>query len=157
MNIGYIHLVTNHLPIIGIPVALAFYLFALKKPNQTLLRYSTLVLSLLLLSTVIVFFTGEPAEDAIESINGVLKSSIEDHEEIGKIAFIFASISGALGLFTTFFKTTSDKPNIFHKALAALTLLTILLLGWTGLKGGKIRHTEFNSNSAIQDSAEKHD
>lgn len=156
MNIGYIHLVTNHLPIIGIPVAFVFYVFALKKQNQAILKYSTFILSLLLLSTAVVFFTGEPAEDAVESISGILKSSIESHEDAGKIALILAMISGALGLFTGLMKTNSDQPTIFHKVLAALSLLTALLLGWTGYQGGKIRHTEFHSATANGQSIDQH-
>lgn len=44
------------------------------------------------------YLTGEPAEEAVEHLPGVVKDLIEIHEERALIALIVATFGGILGL-----------------------------------------------------------
>jgi hypothetical protein len=81
---------TNHIPVIGIVIGLAILVFALVWRSTDLKRFALIYFVALGLMTVVVYLTGEPAEEAIEHMAGISESAIEKHED--------ASLAGLIGI-----------------------------------------------------------
>lgn len=167
MDIAYLHIVLNHLPIIGIPFGLGLLLLGVVTKNDSIKRAALLAFVLLGALTVPVYLTGKGGEDFVEDLAGVSEGAIEAHERMASITLLPV---GALALFSLFafvkygglqlFKRrASGEPSPADGAgsaasspsvpgWAGLTALVLAVLasgvvGYTGKLGGKIRHTEF--------------
>ena len=93
MNAAHLHLLLNHLPVIGIPIIGVFLLLALAGKQQALVRIAlgfTVVLALL---TVPVYLSGEPAEEIVEDLPGVPHAVLEEHEEIANVTFVATEVA----------------------------------------------------------------
>ncbi len=149
MDAAHIHLLINHLPIIGSmlgALVLAHGLYA-KSDTTKIAAYSIFVLSSI--GAVIAYLTGEGAEEEVEGFPGVLESTIEAHEEFAIYTLITLIILGIAGMAGTFL--TLRKPELIKNtaiAVLAISLLSFGMAARTGYLGGPIRHTELNGGAA---------
>ncbi len=150
MNLSHLHLMINHLPIIGSMLGGLVLAFAIwQKSNHTkIAAYGVLIVSSI--GAVIAYLTGEPAEELVENIPGVLKDTIEQHEDaamISLIVLIVLGISSLIGIYLTY------KNSKYTMRVANVTLfLSILSFGFVaraGYIGGQIRHTELTTTGPI--------
>lgn len=150
MNLSHLHLLINHLPIIGSMLGGLVLAFAIwEKSNRTkVAAYGVLIISSI--GAVIAYLTGEAAEELVENIPGVLKNTIEQHEDaamVSLIVLIVLGISSVVGIYLTY------KNSKYIKRVANVTLfLSILSFGFVaraGYIGGQIRHTELTTVGPI--------
>jgi hypothetical protein len=148
MNFAQLHLALNHAPIFAILFAAGLVLFGLLRRNQTVRKTGQWFLVLAAVTSAPVFFSGEPAEDIVETKPGVTKQLIHEHEDAGKFAFIFAVLVGAasLGLLVLEHKGKA-LPNSAFFALLVLALFTLSVFLRTAHLGGLIRHDELHSTA----------
>jgi len=156
MNQAYIHLLINHLPIIGSILGGLVLVHGLwTKSNHTkIAAYNILIISTI--GAVIAYLTGEGAEEAVEKIQGISKSMISQHEDfalISLIALIILGTTSLIGLFFTLRKSSFSRPIAF--IVLFISLISFGLIARTGYLGGQIRHTEINGGNAIQTQGEK--
>lgn len=88
----------NHIPVLGIAFGLALVSLALLRKSEELKRISLGFLIVIALLAIPAYLTGEPAEELVENLPGVSKSSIEQHEEAAQVAFAGVLIVGAAAL-----------------------------------------------------------
>jgi hypothetical protein len=170
MDIAYLHIVTNHIPIIGIPFALFILLLGIWRKSDELKAVGLLSFAVLGIATLGVFLLGQGGEDFVEELTGVSHDAIEDHEQMGLISLVAVSITAVLSLFGLIFykgfallkRRKSEKylngevdqnakpyfPSWLTFAVLFLALASAGILGYTGKLGGKIRHTEFYGGAA---------
>ncbi len=76
----------NHLPIFGTILGLLVFVHGLwsKSKSTQMAAYNLFIVSAI--GAAIAYFTGEPAEDLVEDIPGIVKATIEAHEEAAEIA-----------------------------------------------------------------------
>ncbi len=98
MNATHLHLLLNHLPVLGTLFGLGLLLFGIWRKSTELKKTSLGVLVLVALAAVPVYLTGEPAGDAVESLPGVSKPIMEQHEEAAGFAFTGSLALGGGGL-----------------------------------------------------------
>ncbi|HBE82037.1 MAG TPA: hypothetical protein PLN05_04795 [Pyrinomonadaceae bacterium] len=165
MEIAYLHLITNHIPIIGVPFALFILAIGLIRKNDAVKQLGYLMFSLLAVATIAVYFLGQGGEDFIEELPGVAHDAIEDHEEFAVFALASVVITGLVALFGfiryggisfLFGKPESERqsaPGWLGVVVLLLGLLSAATLGYTGRLGGVIRHPEFHGG--VQPSASK--
>jgi uncharacterized membrane protein len=152
MNAAHVHLVLNHIPVVGIPVAAAVLLYGLVRGSEEVKRVSLLAFLAIAIITVPTYLAGQAAEDIVEHLPGVDDDIIHTHEAAATIGLVVTSILGvlsAVGLLISFFVGRLS------------TLLTILFLlmslgvsGWLSRVanlGGKIRHTELRTGASFDD------
>jgi hypothetical protein len=147
MNAAQAHLALNHLPIIGTLIGFGVLAGGLALRWPQVRRTGLAVLAFAAVATIPTFLSGEPAEEHIENMTGVLKSRIHDHEEAGEFAIILSSLAGAaaaLSLIAARMKREKPETWLARGALA-LALLFFLTLARTGHLGGLIRHPELES------------
>src|SRR4026207_1713293 len=99
MSWAHIHLALNHVPVIGLPIAVGLLAWAMIRRSAELTRASFVLLLVLAILTLVVQLTGEPAEDLVEGLPGVLDSMVERHEEAALIGTIGMGVLGLLALF----------------------------------------------------------
>jgi hypothetical protein len=157
MDSAYLHLVTNHIPIIGIPFALIILLLGIWRKSDELKAVALLVFAFLGLATLGVFLLGQGGEDFVEELSGVSHDAIENHEKMGLISLVAVGITAVFSAFGLIFykgfsilkrRGADENSNLFfpHWLTFLVLFLAILsagILGYTGKLGGKIRHTEF--------------
>lgn len=151
MNWAHVHLIINHIPVIGIGLLILLFIVAMVRKNKGLITVALAFIILISLATIPVYLTGEPAEEVVEDMPGISEELIEEHEEQAEIAFILVEVAGGLALITLIARRYSDN---LGQRLVILTLLVLIvsggLIGWTANLGGKIHHEEIRSGKDSQ-------
>jgi uncharacterized membrane protein len=147
MNGAHLHLLLNHLPVIGTIFGLLLLLFALLRKSEEGKRIALGFFVFAALAAVPTYLTGEPAEEVAERLPGVTHALIEGHEEAALFALIASGLTGLISLIGLFLsRRTAKLPQWLVIAPLALALVTSGLLGWTANLGGQIRHTEIRQD-----------
>lgn len=95
MNPAHVHLLLNHIPVVGIWLGIALYLVALvRKPEWRSLSLG--VFALMAVLTIPAYLSGEPAEEMIHGLPGVSEATVEAHEEAAVPALIAMLVLGAV-------------------------------------------------------------
>ncbi|MDG0818144.1 hypothetical protein [Bdellovibrio svalbardensis] len=150
MNFAHVHLIMNHIPVVGIPVALVFLAYGIFVGNLSARRFALLVLIGLAAMVLPVYFTGEPAEEVIEHLPGVAESFIESHEDAAKVSLVLTLVSGALAAVALVFQKDDKKGRPMNFAVLGVAGLAVISLAYTANLGGKIRHTELRADGGAQ-------
>ena len=143
MNPTHLHLMLNHVPVLGTAFGLGLLVFGLGRRSPELKKTALGVFVIVALLTVPVYLTGEPAEDGVKSLPGISKAFIEQHEEAASVAFTGIIVLGAAAL-TGLLLLQRGKmlPAWFFSLMLAASLIASGLMVWTANLGGQIRHTE---------------
>lgn len=143
MNQTHIHLLINHLPIIGSIIGALVLLHGIGvKSNQTIIA-AYYIFVLCAIGATIASLTGEATEESVENIQGIVKSAIEPHQEFALYALISLISLGIVSIFGIFvtWKVSHLVKNTSYLILI-LAILSFILVARTGYLGGLIRHTE---------------
>ena len=148
MSQVHLHLLITHLPVFeSILGALVLIHGLWTKTNQTKnAAYFVFILSAM--GAVIAYLTGEPAEEAVEKIQGVLENKIELHEDSALYALISLIALGGLSVFALVINRF--KPSLVKSTaitILIISLISFALVARTGYLGGQIRHTEIANNT----------
>ena len=147
MNPAHLHLLLNHVPVLGAFGLLLLFTIAFLRRDSSLGRL-TLVLSVAVAAaSVAVFLSGEPAEELVEDLAGVAESAIEPHEEFARVATIASGIFGAAALMTLIAFRRRELPRWITGSALVGALAVSGLMGWTANLGGQIRHTEIGGGA----------
>ncbi len=148
MNWAHIHLMVNHIPVLGTVLLVLLLAVGLVRSSPSLIRttlWATVVLAVL---TVPVYLTGEPAEEQVEDMIGVEKATIEDHEENAKVGLIAVLATGALAALALWGERHRPRRT---RVLSVLVLLGLIvssgLFGLAAWTGGPIRHAELRAGA----------
>lgn len=149
MNQAHLHLLFNHLPILGTFFGLLVLAGGYLLKNNTVKRTALGIFVLSAVCVIPAYLTGEGAEEIAESLPGVTENFIEAHEDM---ADIFLGMAGALGLLSLLTFFADLKMQKMAPVLYAITFVaaigTMVFAQQTGATGGKIRHTEIRSGVA---------
>lgn len=146
MDATHLHLMLNHLPVLGTPFALGLLIYGLWRRSEELKRTAFGVVCIVSLLSIPVYLTGESAAEAISNIPDVSKALIEQHDQAAAVSFtaiLIAGIGAGIALFR------SRRAKVIPRWLTRTLLLTLIiisaLMAWTAHIGGQIRHTEIRS------------
>ncbi len=148
MNNAHLHLLVNHLPIIGVLIGILVIIVGLiiKKTDVILTALGLFVFSAI--TSFFAFYTGEGAEEVVENILGISETLIHTHEEYAETFFTLTLVLGGVALLA--FIATLKKIKFYH-FLIFLTLLLALSDGivatYVGTSGGEIRHSEIRNDA----------
>lgn len=143
MNAAHLHLLLNHVPVIGSVAALLLLAFGMVRRSEEVTTLGLVSVVVVALFGAAAFFTGRAGEEVVEHLPGISRQLVHTHEEASEIAFIILGVAGAAGLITVFLL------HARHRLSRALLVITLLLeIGGTGMVayaaslGGQIRHPE---------------
>jgi uncharacterized membrane protein len=147
MSWAHIHLALNHIPVVGILLAILLLGAAVVRQNIVLERTSYWLLAGLALLAVLVYFTGEPAEELVEGLPGYSKELVEHHEEAALIATIgmaVVGLAGAVALVRGRREVTAGS-STYSRVVLLLAVVVGGLMMWTANLGGQIGHPEIRA------------
>ena len=149
MNPLYVHLLLNHIPVIGTAGAVLLLLGALIARSRDIAVAGLVALVVVALVTIPVFLTGEPAEEHVEHLPGFSRHAIHEHEEAGEWALWGMEIAGvvALGTLILAWRRGGVVPRGATIATLAVAVLALAIVIRAAGLGGDIRHTEVDSLS----------
>lgn len=147
MSAVHLHLVLNHVPVIGTLIGVCLLAYALLRRDDRLVRVCLGMFALLAAVAFAAFLTGEPAEEAVEGLAGVSASIVEQHEEAALLATIALGVLGLLSLGALLRFRRAPLPRQAALLLLAAALVPAGLMAWTANLGGQIRHPEIGATS----------
>ena len=148
MSMVHLHLLLNHVPVIGTIIGLCLLAYAALRKEEALARASLGMFALLALVAVATFLTGEPAEEAVEGLAGVSESAIERHEEAALLSTVALGVLGALSAGALLRFRRRRLPRVAAVAFLLAGLVPAGAMAWTATLGGEIRHTEIRTGAA---------
>ena len=142
-NGAQIHMLVNHLPVIGFLGVVLGLLATLFLRSTDVKRFVLAATTVVGLSAIAPFLTGEPAEEVIEDLPGVQKALIHEHEEAAETATVLAVATGVLA--GAAFVLSRKRPDTLRFGVPAVLVLSVAsaaVMGLAAHEGGKIRHPE---------------
>jgi len=144
----YIHLLSNHFPIILSLTGFIVLTAGLLKHLKLVKQVGLFILLAASISTIPPYISGEDAEDKVENSIGTSKSLIEEHEEAAEVAFILTDVIGVLPLVSLLLLTKDHSLSLWANRLTWLaSFVSIILLFKVGQTGGQIRRPELRSET----------
>ena len=150
MNTVHLHLLLNHLPVVGTVIGTLLLAVALLRRSDELGRISLGLFGLLGLIAVAVYLTGEPAEDAVEKLPGISDGLIDRHQDAALIATIVVGVIGAFALASLLIYRRRALPRWVTVLGFGTALVASSAMAYTANLGGQIRHTEIRAGATIR-------
>jgi uncharacterized membrane protein len=148
MNWAHIHLALNHIPVLGTMFGLSLLAYAMLRRNDLLKKAACNVFVAVALLALPVYFTGEPAEEVVESTAGISKAAIDAHEQSALLSLVGVELLGVVGLIGLFAAARGRPVSSRVTGTAfALSLATAALMARTANLGGQIHHEEIRAGA----------
>lgn len=148
MNPAHLHLMLNHIPLVGIGFVILLILVGISRKSDELINISLIFVIFIALFTIIVHQTGESAEEFVKGEPGFSEELILNHDYAADLAFVFVEVVGVLALITLAAKRFYKK---FANILVFLTFTALVVAGGLMVRaanlGGKISHPEIRSHA----------
>lgn len=147
MDLAHLHLMMNHVPVLGVVFAFVVTLIGGIARSMIAVRVGLIMLVVSGLVAVPVYLTGESAEELVEGLPGVSEALIDPHESAAAVSLGLAIASGLLALLTLLLSRSSKHllPGTFLVATMFVTLAAGVSMAYTANLGGQIRHTEISA------------
>lgn len=143
MEPAHLHLLTNHIPVIGSIIGIFVLLYGLIAQSEHTKNVAYFIFIFCAIGASITFGTGEAAEETIERIGGFSETVVEKHEDSAMGALVSILILGGVSitaLLLAFFKSRVTKS--FTYLILVVALIAFGFTAYTANLGGQIRHTE---------------
>jgi len=139
----HLHLALNHVPVLGTPFLLGFFLWSWWQGQQATLRFCLWLFVALAVVSIAIKSTGDFAAEKAVAAPGFDKALIDQHERSADQAttgVFFMGMAAAIALLLVRGGRAAPKWSLF--LLAVLALATFALMARTANFGGHIRHPE---------------
>ena len=150
MSAAHVHLLLNHIPILGSIFGLLVLCYGMWRKSDEIKKTSLGVFVITALLTIPVYLTGDGAAEIVSNLPGVSTAIIQHHDKAATITMVAIEILGAVSLLSLWLSRRSRRELRSWMTLGVLILAMISsgLAGWTGAIGGQIRHTEVRAGFA---------
>jgi hypothetical protein len=143
MSAAHIHLLLNHIPILGSIFGLLLLLYAMLRRSDEIKKACFGVFVISALITIPVYLTGDGAARIVNTLPGVSGEIIGQHDSAATITITAVELLGVASLVGLWFSRKGQP--LAGWLLATVLVLAVISSGlgvWTGGLGGQIRHTE---------------
>lgn len=148
MNGAHLHLLLNHMPILGSLFGLVLLLVALVRRQPVLVRAGLVTLLVAAALAIPANLTGEGAEEVVENYPGVTRALIHEHEEAAELALWALEFTGALALLSLLLLSGGHaRATLLTRLTLAGAFISFGLMARAGNLGGQIMHPETRSDA----------
>ena len=152
MNQAHIHLIVNHVPIVGSLFAMVLLAAGLLRENDTLTRAGLVAVLAAGLLCLPAQLTGEGAAHIVQDLPRVSRALIQAHEAAAELSFWALESAAALALFgLLLLKNASPRARLLAWLTLVVVALSFGLLARAGNLGGQILHTEIRDGFGTPD------
>jgi hypothetical protein len=147
MNYPHLHLLTNHIPVLGSIFGLALLAWGMIRRDASLVKTAVGGLMLVGLASVAIYFTGEPAEHAIRKLPDFSREYAHAHEEAAELATIVFGVFALLAAGMLW--RARGRSMTTREGVVALigAIVVSVMMGNAAFIGGRIRHTEIRPDT----------
>ena len=157
MTLAHVHLLLNHVPILGSIFITILFIVALICRNVFLQKVSLWFLVFIALVTAVTYATGDKATQAVQGLPGISEPMIHMHESVAKIGLALMFITGVIALAGVFFyRNRATLPRFLLTAVLVILLLNSGVFAYVGYLGGQIHHEEIRTTSPLPAATQKH-
>lgn len=157
MSTVHLHLLLNHIPVVGSLLAVVLFAAAFFLKETVSTKFALAFTAAIAVVAVVVYFTGGAAEEAVEKLAGVTERAIERHEEAAEVTTIAVGIFGALSALALIMVRARRAPRWLALAGLVGSIAVSGLMAWTANLGGQIRHTEIQGTTTNQVASQSQD
>lgn len=158
MNAPHIHLLINHLPIIGLIIGVLVVIFGLLSKKQVISSVGLWIAMIAGFSSYPTMYSGGASEHFFEENEGkycVSEDLIHEHEEAAELAFWPCIATGLFAGLALIGNRIGHKHTQKAEILVVfIGIIAIILIGKAGMTGGQIRHPEISSCCSAEGSGE---
>ena len=152
MNQAHLHLIVNHVPIMGSFFAAVLLGAGVLKHSTDLTKAGLVAVLAAGLLCLPAQLTGEGAAAIAQNLPRVSRALIHNHAEAAELGFWVLEVAAATALFgLLLLKNGSPKARLMVLLTLTTTLLSFGLLARAGNLGGQIRHTEIREGFGTPD------
>lgn len=142
MSPTHLHLLINHLPVIGGPIAIVLLTWALVARSRDLTRAGLILVIVCGIGGYISRFTGHRAEHQVEHLPWAERDLIHEHEEAADWAYILLAAAAVAGLAGIVRMRGGRAARLETMVALGLSVVAFAATAKAALEGGKIRHEE---------------
>ncbi len=143
MNAAHLHLVINHVPVLGTVFGLLLFAFAVGRKSDDLRKAAFATFVIVAVMAVVAYLTGEPAEGVLKKLPGMAEGFSEKHEDLAGAAMAGSAVIGVAALVgLVWFQGPRPVKPWFTALMLIAALVVAGLMAYTAYLGGQIRHTE---------------
>ena len=151
MDATHVHLLTNHIPILGSFFTFALLMVGMLIKNRTVEIVALSTLLVVTLGTVPAYLSGEEAEHAVEHMQGIPEYELEEHEEHAETTLWLMIAAGLLGsMALVSYKYSPDYTKWARLATVVVLFFAFLSMIPLALHGGKIVHSELRGDAPVE-------
>jgi uncharacterized membrane protein len=148
MSLTHLHLMLNHVPVIGLIIGIGLLGLAIAMKKSDLAKASLGLFVILGITSIVVYLTGESAEEAVENVAGFSEAITERHEEFALVATVVIGMLAAMSFGVLALFRKKALPRWITLSSFVLALITSGFMGYTAMLGGQVRHTEIRPDVA---------
>jgi hypothetical protein len=148
MNAAQVHLLLNHVPIIGFALCTLLLVVAILRRSAELQMTALSGLFLIALIGIPTFLSGGRAEEVVEHLAGVTERAIHEHESAAWWALALMELAGLVALVAVVRLREGARIGGLLTAALVTALVACATLARTGHLGGLIRHPEITRGAA---------
>ena len=143
MSFDHLHLLLNHVPIIGFFVGVGLLVASFTGTNDDLRRSALIIFAAVALLTIPTFVSGVGADRSIAQEPGVSAALVRRHEGAAMLGLWFVVATGGAAL-TALWRSRGPggAPRGSMITVLLLAIVAAILMGRTGNTGGDIRHPQ---------------
>lgn len=142
MTDAHLHLLVNHIPIVGTPLVALLLGAALVRGSRELLGTALVAAVLIAVAGAPAYFTGEDAEHQIRKASWFKRETAHEHEERGEKAIIALGLTGVVAAAGWWRLRSKPEDRLLAGVTLAGLVVSAALMAWTGAEGGEIRHEQ---------------
>jgi hypothetical protein len=147
LDAAHVHLILNHVPVVGAPLLLLLLTLGLWRGSRELITISLVLIAGLAVVTGLVCLTGESAEELVEHAPWFREALAEAHEERAALSLAAVLTTGGLAGAAFMLRASPRAGRRLTRVTWAGLALSTILLGWTAWSGGQIRHEEVRAEA----------
>ncbi|HEY9505123.1 MAG TPA: hypothetical protein VIQ27_04055 [Gemmatimonadales bacterium] len=150
MNMAHLHLMLNHFPVVGAPLLLALLAYGLARGSPDVTRIALWATVVLGVVTLVVYLTGEPAEELVEALPTFDHDMLERHEAVALGATVILVATAVLaGLALRAGRSDGRLAGTMNRLVLAGLLAGTAGVAATGWTGGPIGHPEIRPGAPV--------
>jgi len=140
----HIHIMINHFPVILVAMGALAALLGTMRGRRGVWLYATATLTIAALTAIPTYFTGEPAEHALNRPWYIARDAIHTHEDAALIATLLTGLAGLVAIVAWRRLVRYPRELSLPRALRIGVLVTAVVaaaaMGYASLLGGYIIH-----------------
>ena len=144
----HLHLLLNHVPTVGLIVAVGLFLMAIVRQSEDLKQGSLAVMFAIALVALATYMTGYSAAKSLRGVAGVSEGTVDLHQRAALFALVLMEATGVVAWFGLYSANRGRVSRAQTTLVLLLSLATIGVITGAASIGGQIRHPEILASPA---------